>query len=324
MSVEKGTVLVTGGAGYIGSVAVKDLIKEGYKVVVVDNLSKGSIESVDHRANFYEVDIVDKEYLKRVFVWHEDITAVMHFAAHKSVAESQENPEKYKRNVTGTKNLLELMKEYEVNNIIFSSTAAVYGELGLNRAIKEDDPTNPANKYGETKLECEELIKKRGIDHIIFRYFNVVGDGGLGHTEREPENVFPILMEAAIGDRDKFTISGTDYPTKDGTCVRDYIDVNDLVRAHIIGLEALEKGEKKNLILNLGTSSGCSVNEIVNLTKEVTGRTINDVFGKERPGDTAVVTASNDLARKELGWEPKVPLRKSIKSMWEAYKKKKR
>jgi len=309
-------VLVTGGAGYIGSAAVKALIEEGYSVVVVDNLSKGIRALVDKKAKFYEVDLVNKEELEKVFNENK-IDAVMHFAAYKAVEESVKNPEKYKDNITGTKNLLDMMVKFNVKRIVYSSSAAVYG-IPEKVPMDEDHPTKPINYYGETKLEGEKMIiqcsEKEGIKYVCLRYFNVAGDSGLGYVDPEALNIFPIIMEVIDGKRDKLLIFGNDYDTKDGTCIRDYIDINDLVRAHILALSV-----DVNCVVNLGTSSGVSVKELVDKTIEISGKNFSYEYAGRRDGDPPVLVASNSKAKEVLGWKPEKKVDDMIKSTLKAY-----
>ena len=308
-------LLVTGGAGYIGSAFVKEAVKN-HEVVVVDNLSKGKKELVDKKAKFFKMDLVEKEKLEELFN-KEKFEAVVHFAAYKSVGESMKNPIKYSDNISGTINLLNAMAKENVKKIIFSSTAAVYGIPEKNVA-DEETKTNPINYYGFTKLKCEELMdwysKINGIDYMIFRYFNVAGDAGLKYQDPHAENVFPIIMDVLKNKREKFVICGDDYNTKDGTCIRDYIDVNDLVDAHILALNADYNG-----IINLGTGKGCSVKELVEEFIKITGRELKYEIGPRRPGDAESLVASNKKALKVLGWSPKRSIGEMIKTTYEAY-----
>jgi UDP-glucose 4-epimerase len=309
-------VLVTGGAGYIGSAAVKSLIEQNYEVVVVDNLSKGDRELVNEKAKFYELDLTDREGLKEVFKENE-IDAVIHFAGYKAVGDSMRNAVKYSDNIVGTINLLNLMVEFGVPKIIFSSSAAVYG-ISDKEVIDESTMTKPINFYGFAKLECEKIMewfrKIHGIDYISLRYFNVVGDGGLNYIDAEAQNLFPIIMEVIVGIRQKLQIFGNDYATRDGTCIRDYIDINDLVDAHILALNAGYNGA-----INLGTGRGYTVNEIVKTFTEVTGENFLYEYGERRAGDPASLIASNNLAERKLNWKPKRDLKQSVQSTYKAY-----
>ncbi len=312
------TILVTGGAGYIGSIAVKALADKDFEVIVVDNLSKGIKKLVDKRAKFYDVDLAkEKVKLEEVIKSH-DIGSVMHFAAYKAVGEGETNAVKYSDNVTGTINLLNLMDKYHIKKLIYSSTAAVYG-MPKESTVTEDSPTDPINNYGVTKLACEMLIdcyaKAHDLNYVVLRYFNVAGDGGLGYIDPAAENVMPIIMEVITGKRDKLSIYGKDYDTRDGTCIRDYIDVNDLVNAHILALDV-----KENSIINLGTSNGVTVKELVDATMNVTEKKFDYEFVSRRPGDPAMLVASNEKAKKLLGWEPTRTVEDMIRSTYEAYK----
>lgn len=309
-------ILVTGGAGYIGSAAVKALVEKGYNVIVVDNLSKGSFRLVDKKAVFYKLDLVDKKALEKVFSENK-INSVMHFAANKSVEESMENAPKYSDNITGTINLLDVMVKFNVKKIIYSSSAAVYG-IPKEPIVDENSATNPINYYGYTKLASENIIKWyskiHNLGYIILRYFNVAGDAGLHYIDPNARNIFPIIMEVLSGRRDKLVIFGNDYSTADGTCVRDYIDINDLVRAHILALDVTT-----NEIINLGTSKGVSVKQLVDAVIEVTGKKFKFEYGKRRKGDPEKLVASNEKARKVLGWQTSRNIKDMIKSMLEAY-----
>lgn len=312
-------ILVTGGAGYIGSATVKALIVKGHSPIVVDNLSKGSKKFVDKRAKLYKLDLTNEKKLEAVFSENK-IDAVIHIAAYKAVEESMENAPKYSENITGTINLLNQMVKHNVKKIIYSSSAAVYGTPNMPDLVKVDEkiPENPINYYGYTKLQCEKLItwysRVHGISYVSLRYFNVAGDAGLKFVDKDAKNIFPILMEVLTGKREKLVIFGNDYPTKDGTCVRDYIDINDLVDAHILALDA-----EGSHIINLGSSNGVSVKELVEATEIVTGRKIPHEFGERRKGDPAMLVASNARAKDILHWEPKRELREMIEGSCRAY-----
>ncbi len=309
-------ILVTGGAGYIGSVAVKALVSKGYEVIVVDNLSKGKIKLVDSKAKFYEVDLTDKEKLSFVFN-EEDIDAVIHFAGYKAVEESMSNAVKYSDNISGTINLLNLMVKHNVEKIIFSSSAAVYG-LPDKKIIDENEKTNPINYYGYTKLFCENLIdwysKIYGIKYCALRYFNVAGDGGLNYIDPDANNLFPLVMNVITGKQDKLMIFGGDYNTEDGTCKRDYIDINDLVHAHILALDC-----DKNEVINIGTGKGYSVKEVVNAFSKVLGKEVPSEIKPRRKGDPETLIASNTKAKEVLGWNPRKDLLDMVKSTYNAY-----
>lgn len=313
------TILVTGGAGYIGSAGVNALIKKGYNVIVVDNLSKGLKALINKKARFYKVDLVDAKALEEVF--KNRIDCIMHFAAYKAAGESMENPVKYSDNITGTINLLNMMVKYKVKKIIYSSSAGVYGEPEYN-PIDENHPTKPINYYGYTKLASENLVKwysrAYGLSYVFLRYFNVAGDAGLGYIDPEAYNILPILMEVIFGKREKLVIFGKDYNTRDGTCIRDYIDINDLIDAHVL---ALNVTDKDNYVINLGSSEGVSVKELVDATIKVTGKKLAFEYGEPRAGDPAMLVASNKKAKEVLGWAPKKSIAAMIKSTFDAYKK---
>ena len=309
-------VLITGAAGYIGSLCTQVLLNKAYDVVALDNLSKGKMELVDKRAKFYKIDLVDKLELEKIFKENK-IKAVIHFAAYKAVEESMENAVKYSDNIVGTLNLLNCMVKYKVNKIIFSSSAAVYGLPEKEENIEEFFPVQPINYYGFSKLACEEQIKWYNnihkINYIILRYFNVAGDGGMNYIDPEAKNIFPIIMEFLTGKREKLIVFGNDYSTKDGTCVRDYIHISDLVEAHILALEKNYCG-----ILNLGTAKGFSVKELINeFSKKVK---LSFEFGEKRKGDAAYLVASNKLAKEILNWHPNKNLSDMIDSTLSNYK----
>lgn len=314
-------ILVCGGAGYIGSHAVVALLKRNEEVVVVDNLATGHSESV-LGGKLYIGDLRDEDFLDKVFS-ENDIEAVMHFAASSLVGESVENPFKYyENNVCGTLSLLKAMKKHGVKKIVFSSTAAVYGEPE-RIPIKEEDRTEPTNPYGETKLAIEKMLKwadaAYGIKYVALRYFNVAGaleTGEIGEDHSPETHLIPIVLQVALGKRDKVMIYGDDYPTKDGTPIRDYIHVMDLVDAHILALEKLRK-ENKSEVYNLGNGEGFTVKEVIEVARKVTGHPIPAEVTGRRPGDPAVLVASSKKAIEELGWRPKyASLEEIIKSAW--------
>jgi UDP-glucose 4-epimerase len=309
-------IFVTGGAGYIGSIAVKKLIELEHDVIVADNLSKGVLEFVNKKAKFYKRDLIDKKELEKIFLENK-IDAVMHFAGYKSVEESMTHPEKYSDNIVGTINLLELMTKYKVEKIIYSSSAAVYKE-SESGIVTEESMIEPANYYGFTKVVCENLIKwyskAYNIKHVILRYFNVAGDGGLNYIDKNAQNVIPLIMEVITGKREKFLAYGNDYNTPDGTGVRDYIDINDLIAAHIRALK-LEKSHT----INLGTNKGISVKNLIDITEKVTGKKLNYEYVKRRKGDTGKLVTSNEKAKKLLSWQPQKSIEEMIKSTYDAY-----
>jgi UDP-glucose 4-epimerase len=312
-------VLVTGGAGYIGSVVVEELIKDGHEVVVYDSLYKGHRGAVAPEAKFVEADLTETEKLSRTLA-EEGVEAVIHMAADSLVGESVENPSKYYRNnVLAGLALLDAMRAADVKRIVFSSTAAVYGEPE-KQPIEETDPTRPTNPYGETKLAFEQALKwydaAYGLRSASLRYFNAAGATARCGESHNPEtHLIPIVLQAAVGRREAVEIYGDDYPTRDGTCVRDYIHVVDLARAHIMALDVLEEGSR---IYNLGCGgNGYTVREVIETTRDVTGRDIPLRTAARRPGDPAVLVASSDKIRRELGWQPSMQdLRAIVESAW--------
>ncbi|MGX6969784.1 UDP-glucose 4-epimerase GalE [Vagococcus bubulae] len=316
-------VLVLGGAGYIGSHAVKRLLDSDREVVVVDNLLTGHKEAVDEGATFYEGDIRNKDFLTEVFK-KEDISQVVHFAASSLVGESVENPLKYfNNNVYGMQTLLEVMNEFDVKEIVFSSTAATYGEPDVT-PITEDTPTNPTNPYGESKLMMEKMMKwcdnAYGIKYVSLRYFNVAGamlDASIGEDHTPETHLLPIILQVALNQREKLMIFGDDYPTPDGTCIRDYVHVVDLVDAHILALNYLTKHDESQII-NLGSSNGFSVKELLNEAINVTGKAIPSEIAPRRAGDPSMLVASNEKAKTILGWNPQyTDVETIISSAWQ-------
>jgi UDP-glucose 4-epimerase len=312
-------ILVTGGAGYIGSVVTEELLKDKHSVVVYDNLVKGHREAVAPEAAFVFGDLMETEKLFDVLRRHE-IEAVIHMAAHSLVGESVERPAKYyENNVVAGLSLLKAMREAEVKKIVFSSTAAVYGEPE-KQPITETDRTQPTNPYGETKLAYEQALKwfdnAYGIRYASLRYFNAAGASERFGERHDPEtHLIPIILQAAAGEREYVEVYGDDYPTEDGTCVRDYIHVIDLARAHIAALEILDE---RSAIYNLGCGgAGYSVKQVIDTAREVTGKEIKVRYGQRRAGDPAVLIASSDKIRAELGWRPEFQdLQKIIESAW--------
>ncbi len=316
-------VLVTGGAGYIGSHAVVQLLDRGYEVVVLDNLENGYSELVDRRAKFYLADLRDKSSLRRVFE-AEKIDAVMNFAAYIKVGESVEKPTMYYENNTyGVMNLIDIMVEYGVKNIVFSSTAAVYGEVKGDKLVDEEFPTDPINPYGMSKLMAERVIadaaKAYGLNYSIFRYFNVAGaheDYEIGQKGEGITALVPIILQVAKGERAELGIFGDNYDTPDGTGVRDYIHVVDLVDAHILALDTLKEGVSG--IYNLGNGNGFSVLEMLEAAKRVTKRDIPSRVVPARAGDPACVVAASERAERILGWKPKyTSVEEIIRTAWE-------
>ncbi len=315
------SILVTGGAGYIGSHTAYELLNSGKEIVIVDNLQKGHKEAV-LGGRFYEGDLRDDSFMDRVFTENQ-IEAVVHFAADSLVGESVADPLKYyNNNVVSTLRLLGKMKQYGVNKIVFSSTAATYGEPE-NTPILETDKTVPTNPYGETKLTVEKALKwadnAYGIKHIILRYFNVAGahpSGKIGEDHHPESHLIPIIIQAAMGKRDYIGIYGDDYPTPDGTCIRDYIHVTDLANAHILALNKLMSGSESD-IFNLGNGSGFSVKQVIEATEKVAGRKIPVKTEPRRAGDPAILIASSQKAQDVLGWQPQYhQLETIIETAW--------
>lgn len=312
-------VLVTGGAGYIGSVVTEQLIGDGHEVVVYDNLSKGHREAVVEGAALVNASLSDAETLKRT-LRERNIEAVVHMAASSLVGESVENPGKYYvNNVVAGLVLLEAMLSSDVKSLVFSSTAAVYGEPET-QPIEESAPGNPTNPYGETKLAFEHALKwydrAYGLRYASLRYFNAAGATVHCGEDHDPEtHIIPITLQAAAGKRSHVEIYGEDYPTPDGTCIRDYIHVVDLARAHIQALEALSQGSS---IYNLGCGgAGYSVRDVIETAQRVTGKEIPSRFGPRRPGDPAILVASSDKIKRELGWQPQYQdLELIVESAW--------
>ena len=319
-------VLVFGGAGYIGSHTVYELIERCHSVVVVDILIKGHKAAVHNDAKFYLGDIRDEEFMDKVFK-ENNIDAVIDFAAFSLVGESVNEPFKYyENNVYGTLKLLEAMERAGVKKIVFSSTAATYGEPE-NDIIVESDKTNPTNPYGETKLTVEKMLKwadnAYGIKFVALRYFNAAGahiSGKIGEDHSPETHLIPIILQTALGQREKMFIFGDDYDTPDGTCVRDYIHVTDLADAHIKALEKLFKTNESG-IYNLGNGKGFSVKEVIEKAKKVTGKDFKVEIEARRSGDPSTLIASSEKAIKELGWKPKFnTLDKIIETAWNWHK----
>lgn len=321
-------ILVCGGAGYIGSHTVFELMDKGEKVVIVDNLQTGHKDAIHTGAKFYNGDIRNRDFLDKVFR-ENTINAVIHFAANSLVGESMEKPLKYyDNNVYGTQVLLEIMKKNDVKKIVFSSTAAVYGEPE-NIPILEKDKTEPTNPYGETKLSMEKMFKwadkAYGIRYISLRYFNVAGaheSGKIGEDHHPETHLIPLILQVPLNKRDYIAIFGDDYETHDGTCMRDYIHVTDLANAHILALEKLRKGSKSS-IYNLGNGEGFSVKEMIEAARRVTGHLIPAKIGNRRAGDPAKLVASSTKAKEELGWEPRFTnVEDIIRSAWKWHQNK--
>ena len=318
-------VLVTGGAGYIGSHTVLELLRRGEQVVIIDNLSKGHKDAI-LGGKFYRGDLHDADFIEKVFS-ENAIEAVIHFAAFSLVGESMKAPLDYFDNnfICGL-NLLKKMSEHGVKKIIFSSTAATYGEPE-NIPIKESDKTIPTNPYGETKLCVEKMLKwsdiAYGIKYVSLRYFNACGadaSGKIGEDHRPESHLIPIVLQTALKKRKNITIYGDDYDTEDGTCIRDYVHVTDLANAHILALKKLRDGGESS-VYNLGSGKGFSVKEIINKAREVTGDPIPAVLGPRRAGDPARLIASSEKIKRELGWKPRFDdIGSIIETAWKWHK----
>ena len=319
-------ILVCGGAGYIGSHTVRELLTTGEEVIIADNLSTGHKASINPAVKFYECDIRDKSALKKIFAENK-IEAVFHFAAFIEAGESVKLPLKYfNNNVYGMQILLEAMTECGVDKIIFSSSAAVYGEPE-RIPIDEGDATFPVNPYGDSKLIMEIMMRRvsaaQGVRFVSLRYFNASGasvDGSIGEDHHPESHLIPLILQVPLGKRDHITVFGTDYPTPDGTCIRDYIHVLDLANAHICALNYLRNGGESNFF-NLGTGHGFSVKEIIDAAEKVTGLKIKTELGARRPGDPARLIASGEKARRILNWTPRFDdVEKIIATAWNWHK----
>lgn len=320
-------LLVLGGAGYIGSHTVSELLDIGHEVVIVDSLVTGYADAVNEKATFYQGDIRDKDFLDTLFS-NEHIDAVIHFAAFSLVGESVINPLKYyENNLYGTKVLLESMINNNVDKIVFSSTAAVYGEPE-NIPISETNRTCPTNPYGETKLAMEKMIswtaKAHNLHYVSLRYFNACGahkSGKIGEAHNPESHLIPLILQVPNGKREYVSVYGTDYDTEDGTCIRDYIHVTDLAKAHILAVEYLMNGGT-NEIFNLGNGVGYSVREVIETARKVTGHPIMEKEEPRRAGDPARLVASGQKAKEILGWEPEIKdLADIISSAWNWHSK---
>jgi UDP-glucose 4-epimerase len=313
-------ILVTGGAGYIGATAVRLLLKHGHEVTALDNLSQGHRQAIPDEARLVMADLSNREVLGTLFR-ESKFDAVMHFAASALVGESMQLPEKYFRNnVTNSLNLLECCAANKVSRFVFSSTAATFGDPQTS-LIDENSPKNPLNPYGESKLQVEAMLhwfqKIHGVRYAVLRFFNVAGAWD-GHGEHhDPEShLIPIVLKVAMGKRESVSVFGSDYPTPDGTCVRDYVHIYDLAMAHLLVLDALK--DREALSYNLGNGNGFSVREVILTSRKVTGRPIPTVESPRRPGDPPVLVASSEKISKELGWKPRYDkLEEIIQTAWD-------
>ncbi|MCE4049448.1 MULTISPECIES: UDP-glucose 4-epimerase GalE [Bacillaceae] len=319
-------ILVVGGAGYIGSHLVKELV-EKEEVIVLDNLATGHQESVDERAVFIKGDLGKEEDLEPIFSKY-PIKAVMHFAAFSLVGESVQDPYKYyENNVANTLTLLKTMLKYNVKNFIFSSTAATYG-IPEDEIILESSKTSPINPYGKSKLMVEQILADfhaaYGLNYVVLRYFNAAGaheSGAIGEQHDPETHLIPIILQHLLGQRESISVFGTDYPTEDGTCIRDYIHVTDLAAAHIKAVEALLDGSKQAETYNLGNGVGYSVKEVIETCEKVTGKQANVVLAERRAGDPARLIASSSKIYEDLGWKAERGLETIIESAWDWHKK---
>ena len=315
------TILVAGGAGYIGSHMVALLVKRGYEVVVADNLRTGHWQSVKGARRLYVGDLRDAAFLNRVF-GENHIDGVINFAAFSLVGESVTDPLKYyENNVEGAVSLLSAMNAHGVDKIVFSSTAATYGEPE-KQPIEESDRTEPTNPYGATKLAIENMLKwcdrAYGVHYVALRYFNAAGsdtEAGIGEDHDPESHLIPLVMKTALGQRDHIGIYGEDYPTPDGTCVRDYIHVKDLAQAHLLALEYLARGGESD-VFNLGSGNGYSVRQIIETARRITGREIRATAEPRRGGDPSILIASNKKAAERLGWHPALGLDQIVSDAW--------
>ena len=314
-------ILVTGGAGYIGSHTVKKLAENGNEVLIVDNLSRGFKEAIHPKAKFENADLLNPVGLKKVFSKYE-IDSVIHFAAFAYVGESVENPELYyTNNVVGSYNLIKTVKEFGIKKFVFSSTCSIYGNPE-RIPISENETSKPINPYAKTKLIIENILEdfdmSYGLKYAALRYFNAAGcseDGDIGESHDPEPHLIPLVLKTILGERDELKVFGNDYNTPDGTCIRDYIHVYDLADAHIMALEYLSKGGDSNVI-NLGTGEGNSVLDIINVSEKLTGKKVKYSICPRRAGDPAVLVADNKKAHEVLGWIPKYDLTKIIETAW--------
>ena len=315
-------IFLTGGAGYIGSAAAQKLLEVGHTVTIYDALFTGHEAALPGGANFIEADLSDGEALRNA-LQRERFDAVMHFAAFIEAGESMQNPGKYfQNNLSNSIQLIEAAVQAGIKHFVLSSTAAVY--KSSDEPLSEESPLGPTNVYGHTKLMIEEVLdwyrRVHGLHYAALRYFNAAGAlPGRGEAHQPESHLIPLVLQVPLGQRENISIFGTDYPTPDGTCIRDYIHISDLISAHLLALDALEERDK--LVYNLGNGQGYSVREVIETAREVTGHAIPAVETPRRPGDSPRLVASSERIRQELGWEPEIPeLKTIIASAWEWHK----
>jgi len=319
---EKKTILVSGGAGYIGSVVCQILLEEKYDVIVVDDLSKGHKQAISKKAGFYQCSTLNKVELEKVFKYNPDIKAVMHFAASIEVGESVKWPDKYfYNNVVGSLNIIDLSNKYNLEGFILSSTAAVYG-IPDKVPIPEDCPKLPINPYGVSKLQVEQFLKYYheafNLKYSCLRYFNACGAyNGLGEDHDPESHLIPNIYKAVLGQQEHLKIFGNNYPTPDGTAIRDYIHVEDLAAAHILALEGIFNNKISNEAFNIGSSSGYSVEEVVSTAEKAASTDIPRIITEPRPGDPPKLIADTEKIQAALGWKPKHDLMSILSSAWE-------
>lgn len=325
---KKTEILVTGGAGYIGSHMVRKLSEAGYLPIAIDNLVYGHKKALNKDIPFYKGNIGNRKILNKIFSKH-NIKAVMHFSAYAYVGESVENPAKYyENNVAETLQLLEAMAENKIKYFIFSSTCATYGNPQTEK-ISETHPQNPINPYGQTKLIVEKILgdfdQAYGLKNMILRYFNAAGAddaASIGESHDPETHLIPLVLQNILGKRKEIKVFGSDYPTKDGTCIRDYIHVYDLAQAHLLALEKLLSGSKSDYF-NLGTENGYSVLEVIKTCEQISNQKAKVIISDRRPGDPAILIADSTKAKKILNWKPKYTLEKIIKTAWNWEKQRK-
>lgn len=319
-------ILITGGSGYIGSHVNKILNQKGYQTINIDNLERGH-KQYNKWGKFIQADVGDYNALKKIFQENQ-IDGVMHFAAYAYVGESIEHPEMYmKNNYQNTLNLLKVMKEENVNKLIFSSTCSIFGDFG-SKPINEQTPFNPINPYAESKLLVEKALKKAsqeyGLKYVALRYFNAAGDDPdceIGEDHDPETRIIPLTLDAASGRRKNITIFGDDYPTPDGTCIRDYVHVNDIAQAHLEAYKYLQNGGESD-VFNIGNGDGFSVKEVIEMCKKVTGIDFPVELGERRPGDPAILIADSTKIREKLGWKPEfADLESIVTTAWNWHQK---